>query len=228
MVHTMKLSKNPKDYIFVVCKSFDDGWCAAITPEDFFSREGYMYDQHLPLNIPGWGCDMEGYYSCEADLSAREMHDDLISKGFAFSQDFAEFLADHGHGEIFIPGITEYLAPPKPSAVHPPAGVKLNTAVLKQFCADYFKNNPGVLVSEYDPEDAKEMRLYELEHYLSSPSVWKRVEKTKDGNTWHRAFWVKDFSKLESHGYCDEDAVKMYFWTDLTDSRIVSFSLECH
>jgi len=118
MVHTMKLSKNPADYIFVICKSFDDGWCAAITPEDFFSREGHMYDQHLPLNIPGWGCDMQGYYSCEADLSAREMHDDLISKGFAFSQDFAEFLADHGGGEIFIPGITEYLAPPKPTDIY--------------------------------------------------------------------------------------------------------------
>jgi len=263
-------SKNPIDYIFAICDG-DFGLYAGITPLMYFIQYKCMDDQENKIKINGWNQDMEGMFSCQKNLSIKEMHEDLVSQGFNFSEDLACFLDGIGGTLCYRPEemVTELLdengqvtdtmslddtlalfCPAKPAALVPPPGTKINTAVLKQFCADYFKNNPGVLAREYDPEDAKEMNLLALEKELANPKAWKRVEKTKDTTwdpelkktlkwktgekcpwgvpSWHRAFYVKNFALLEKHGYCDEDAVKMYIYTDRNDTRILSFSLEVH
>jgi hypothetical protein len=103
--------------------------------------------------------------------------------------------------------------------------VKYTTAILKEHIGNYFKSHPQCLTSEYDQEDISANNLTVLETILQNPKVWKRVEKTREGNQIFRCF-LPDFELLEAHGYCDEDGVKVYVWTDSTDTKIVEFSLE--
>lgn len=224
------LSKNPSDYIFTICE-MDAEVFACITPRQYFLANNAMNDHHIAIEPKNWFQEMEGCFFCELeDLTQEEMHNNLISQGFEFSEELAGFLVSLGNNCYY------------PAKQVPPTGIKLDTAALKQFCADYFKNNPGVLVSEYTPVDAKEMDLWSLELKLSTPKAWKRNSKTKDifyeyppgskNSTtipcWCREFYVKDFALLEKHGYYDEDSVKMYVTTDEKDTRILSYSLECH
>jgi hypothetical protein len=100
----MRLSKNPEDYIFCVGKMMD-GWGAMITPAKYFEKEGYAYDQHLPVHVEGWGQEMEGWFSCEEEKPSAAMHDDLIAQGFVYSAEFATFMSVHGFEEIFNPPV---------------------------------------------------------------------------------------------------------------------------
>lgn len=103
--------------------------------------------------------------------------------------------------------------------------VQYTTAILKEHISTYFKSNPECLTGEYTQEDVKERNLTRLETTLQNPNVWKRVEKNREGNQIFRCF-VPDFSLLETYGYFDEDGVKVYIYTDSSDTKIVEFSLE--
>jgi hypothetical protein len=103
--------------------------------------------------------------------------------------------------------------------------VQYTTAILKEHISTYFKSNPGCITKEYDQQDISTNNLTVLETTLQNPKVWKRAEKTREGNQIFRCF-LPDFELLEAHGYCDEDGVKVYIWTDSTDTKIVEFSLE--
>ncbi len=97
------LSKNHSDYIFALVKVEGcRNWCAAITPKDFFVKNGYMNDRHLPLKIPGWACAQEGIYEGNRKLEPRELCMDLISRGFKYSPLFTEFLIRHDAEDVFF------------------------------------------------------------------------------------------------------------------------------
>jgi hypothetical protein len=55
-MRNFKPSTNPCDYVFTACVGEgwegDDSVVVAITPEAYLEETGYMYDQHLPINIP--------------------------------------------------------------------------------------------------------------------------------------------------------------------------------
>jgi len=97
------LSKNPSDYIFSLVKIEGcRNWCAAITPKDFFVKNRYMNDRHLPLKIPGWACVQEGIYEGNKRLSPEELCRDLVSKGFTYSPLFTTFLQRHDAEDVFF------------------------------------------------------------------------------------------------------------------------------
>jgi len=55
-MRNFKASTNPADYVFTAYVG--EGWSGdksvvvAITPKAYLDETGYMYDQHLPINIP--------------------------------------------------------------------------------------------------------------------------------------------------------------------------------
>lgn len=104
---------------------------------------------------------------------------------------------------------------------------KFTTNLLKNYIAAYFQKNPGCITSQYDPADVQEAKLNDLEKTLEYQASWIRVEKHKDDGKIFRCF-VPRLEILEAHGYSDGDEVKVYIWTDLTDTKIVDFSLELH
>jgi len=104
----MKISKNKKDYIFCISKDpytleKDTGNLVAyITPSNFFYEKGCMYDQHLPIKIPGWYTDSEGIFSPEKEKSEEILKNELIAQGFEWSEDFDKFINhndDKSYGE---------------------------------------------------------------------------------------------------------------------------------
>jgi len=106
------VTANPQDYYFAVftdkeyMTKYVDGkfinisrTCAMICPRKFFDQNGHLYDGHViaggPLDIPGFGEDMECIISALEDMQPAEMHELLDDIGFEWSEKFAKF-CDYG------------------------------------------------------------------------------------------------------------------------------------
>ena len=103
-------------------------------------------------------------------------------------------------------------------------------AALYLAISQYFLDNPGIIVSEYDPDEAKENQLSELEKYCSTPGAWYQEDVDVDGyapNEYNvHLFLLRNWAKLEEHGYADEDGVKIYIHEN--GVKILDVMVECH
>lgn len=102
------VSDNLTDYIFTL--SFDpykldmsknEAFVAYVTPSNFFYEEGYMYDQHLPIEIPGWFEESEGIFAPEKQDTKEALKNQLIALGLEWSEDFDEFI-NPGKNETYV------------------------------------------------------------------------------------------------------------------------------
>lgn len=154
------MSKKPQDYIFAIVKQDGLGWCAAITPKKYFEKTGYMYDQHLPVIIPDWFDEMEGYYTPEVEFKTPEdMYVDLCSKGFVPDVTFMSFMSS---GD----GIDDVLDPAKSIKLQSGSIPSVVVSKKKVSTADCTKRIKDVL---------KQTHLVKY-----SNDEWKRSSKTKN------------------------------------------------
>lgn len=103
-----------------------------------------------------------------------------------------------------------------------------------QAIGDYFVANPGCIALQYDEEQIRSGKLYDLEKYCQNPAHWFEVEEY--GEVWgepgkavectFREFWIS-YEKLEEHYFeCDDDALKVYMHEK--DGQILDIEVCCH
>lgn len=87
-------SKSPDDYLFHARTTSDpydrnqQVTLVVITPEIYFVKEGYLYDQHLAVELPdGFDCAMEGQYTFKGTVE--EARAALLAAGFRESAKFS-------------------------------------------------------------------------------------------------------------------------------------------
>jgi hypothetical protein len=82
---------------------FSDDLAVYISPEDFFRKEGHLYDGSGYVNPPGWGELMESVFEyCGTDINKGIQK--LIDAGFVWDEDFQNFLEGPNSG----PGLSVY------------------------------------------------------------------------------------------------------------------------
>ncbi len=80
------------DFYFALDKN-EDGPYVAITPQDFFDRNGYWWDQHLEIDHilpPYLACSMEGIYEWPNGFSKTQVRKALTSRGFVENTDLVK------------------------------------------------------------------------------------------------------------------------------------------
>jgi len=102
------LSNNPSDYIFALGIDPDSTppvYIATITPEAYFIKEGYVYDQHMPIGPKGWACLQEADYECTFTNDPAQMHANLVGQGFRWDAALTKLLGGASHNQMWTPSV---------------------------------------------------------------------------------------------------------------------------
>lgn len=208
--------RNPVDFLFALSKSDsfedNDGWTASVCPIKYFQESGYMYDQHVSVNIPGWTCELEGVYSPDVAMTPEDMYAYLVSLGFQTNEAYtALFARDTEDREVYTPATGAIKCVPVPECpgyigavqcqvVRLPAMGKIDTEACKELIANLALFNPGLVAREFVPEPGKTSfspaESLEMDRKAGNPKNWVRIHKqTNDKGNTERTFNCKPFDE---------------------------------